>query len=41
LLDPRINQHAIRLDIKGRDHDGWYTMGEITVVSGRTVNRAK
>lgn len=33
LLDPRTNQPAVRFAIKGRDPDGWYDMGAITVSS--------
>jgi hypothetical protein len=31
LLDPRTAQPAIRLAIQGRQPDGWYDLGEITV----------
>lgn len=31
LLDPRTNEPAVRLAIKGRDSDGWYNLGTITV----------
>jgi hypothetical protein len=33
LLDPRTNQPAIRLAIKGREADGWYGMGTINVLA--------
>jgi hypothetical protein len=33
LLDRRTNQPAVRLAIKGREPDGWYGLGEITVMS--------
>jgi len=33
LVDPRTDQPAIRLAIKGRDTDGWYNLGEITINS--------
>jgi hypothetical protein len=33
LLDPRTNQPAVRLAIKGREPDGWYTLGTITITS--------
>jgi hypothetical protein len=31
VLDPRTGQPAIRLAIKGRQPDGWYDLGEVTV----------
>jgi hypothetical protein len=31
VLDPRTNQAAVRLAIKGREADGWYNLGAITV----------
>jgi hypothetical protein len=31
LLDPRTEQPAIRLAIEGRQADGWYNLGEISV----------
>jgi hypothetical protein len=31
LLDARTLQPAIRLAIEGREPDGWYTLGSITV----------
>jgi len=31
LLDPRTQTPAIRLAIEGRQEDGWYDVGEITV----------
>ena len=31
LLDPRTGQPAVRLAIRGRDADGWYDLGPITV----------
>ena len=31
LLDPRTGQPAIRLAIEGRQADGWYDLGEISV----------
>jgi hypothetical protein len=31
MLDPRTEQPAIRLAIEGRQDDGWYDLGEITV----------
>jgi hypothetical protein len=31
MLDPRTGQPAIRLAIEGRQADGWYDLGEITV----------
>ncbi len=31
LLDPRTAQPAIRLAIQGRDPDGWYNLGAITI----------
>ena len=34
LLDPRTNQPAVRLAIKGREADGWYNMGQINITSG-------
>jgi hypothetical protein len=33
LLDPRTNQPAVRLAIKGRESDGWYTVGAIAITS--------
>jgi hypothetical protein len=33
LLDPRTNQPAVRLAIKGRESDGWYTLGAIAITS--------
>ena len=33
LLDPRTNQPAVRLAIKGRESDGWYNLGTITIGS--------
>src|SRR6185436_1784527 len=33
LLDPRTNQPAVRLAIKGREPDGWYNLGTITITS--------
>jgi len=33
LLDPRTNQPAVRLAIKGRETDGWYGLGAITITS--------
>ena len=36
LLDPRTNQPAVRLAIKGRNPDGWYEMGAITISSSAT-----
>ena len=33
LLDPRTNQPAVRLAIKGRESDGWYMLGTITITS--------
>jgi hypothetical protein len=33
LLDPRTNQPAVRLAIKGREPDGWYSLGTITITS--------
>lgn len=33
LLDPRTNQPAVRLAIKGREMDGWYALGAITITS--------
>ena len=33
LLDPRTNQPAVRLAIKGRESDGWYNLGSITIAS--------
>jgi hypothetical protein len=33
LLDPRTNQPAVRLAIKGRESDGWYTLGAIQITS--------
>jgi len=33
LLDPRTNQPAVRLAIRGRESDGWYMMGTITITS--------
>jgi hypothetical protein len=32
LLDPRSGKPAVNLAIKGREPDGWYSMGEITVL---------
>ncbi|MDQ2855923.1 MAG: DUF4832 domain-containing protein [Acidobacteriota bacterium] len=31
LLDPRTNQPVVRLAIKGREADGWYTMGSVII----------
>ena len=31
MLDPRTRQPAIRLAIQGRQPDGWYDLGRITV----------
>jgi hypothetical protein len=31
LLDPKTRRPAIRLAIAGRQDDGWYQVGEITV----------
>jgi hypothetical protein len=36
LLDPRTNQPAVRLAIKGREADGWYNVGAITITSNST-----
>ena len=33
LLDPRTNQPAVRLAIRGREPDGWYGLGTIAVTS--------
>jgi hypothetical protein len=33
LLDPETNRPAVRLAIKGREGDGWYNMGAITIGS--------
>jgi hypothetical protein len=33
LLDPRTNQPVVRLAIKGREPDGWYSLGTITITS--------
>jgi hypothetical protein len=33
LLDPRTNQPAVRLAIKGREADGWYALGTIVITS--------
>ena len=33
LLDPRTNQPSVRLAIKGRESDGWYMLGTITITS--------
>jgi hypothetical protein len=33
LLDPRTSQPAVRLAIKGRETDGWYALGAITITS--------
>jgi len=33
LLDPQTNQPAVRLAIKGRESDGWYSLGTIAVTS--------
>jgi hypothetical protein len=33
LLDPRTNQAAVRLAIKGRESDGWYLLGMIIITS--------
>ena len=35
ILDPRTNQPAVRLAIKGREADGWYDMGVITILSSQ------
>jgi hypothetical protein len=39
LLDPRTNQPAVHLAIKGRNPDGWYDMGVISVSPGNTPPR--
>jgi hypothetical protein len=39
LLDPRTNQPVIRLAIKGREADGWYSMGTINIFSAASVAR--
>ena len=31
LLDPHTRQPAIRLGIEGRDQDGWYDLGSVSV----------
>jgi hypothetical protein len=31
ILDPRTGQPAIRLAVAGRQPDGWYFMGSLTV----------
>ena len=31
LLDPRTDQPAVRLAIEGREDDGWYGLGTISV----------
>jgi Domain of unknown function (DUF4832) len=31
LLDPRTNEPAVRLAIRGRESDGWYGVGAITI----------
>jgi len=31
LLDPRTRKPAIRLGIEGRNQDGWYDLGSISV----------
>jgi len=31
LLDPRTRQPAVRLGIEGRNQDGWYDLGSISV----------
>jgi hypothetical protein len=31
MLDPRTGQPAIRFAIEGRQQDGWYGMGSLTV----------
>jgi hypothetical protein len=33
LLDPRTNQPAVRIAIKGRESDGWYNLVKITIGS--------
>jgi hypothetical protein len=39
LLDPRTNQPAVRLAIKGREADGWYGLGTITITSSAAQKR--
>jgi hypothetical protein len=41
LLDPRTSQPAVHLAVKGRDPDGWYTMGTITVISRTTPSTTR
>jgi len=31
MLDPRTGKPAIRLAVEGRQEDGWYAMGSLTV----------
>jgi len=37
LLDPRTNQPAVRLAIKGRESDGWYNLGAINITSSAAM----
>jgi hypothetical protein len=31
MLDPRTRKPAIRFAVEGREEDGWYAMGSLTV----------